>query len=85
MYLLGYFVLPPQDVIGYGYGQYKLNLLSIIDPGVASMGNKISWSLFLPDIHSNYGEHEGFNYLGVGIILTFFNFIINFFKNFFKL
>ncbi len=82
MYLLGYFVLPPQDVIGYGYGQYKLNLLSIIDPGVASMGNKISWSLFLPDIHSNYGEHEGFNYLGVGVILTFLISLLIFLKAF---
>lgn len=84
MYLLGYFVLPPQDVIGFGYGQYKMNLLSIIDPGVTSMGNKINWSILLPDIHSNYGEHEGFNYLGVGVILTFLISLIIFSDTFTK-
>tara|TARA_B100001123_G_C15329120_1_gene1030627 strand:+ start:1410 stop:3515 length:2106 start_codon:yes stop_codon:yes gene_type:complete len=82
MFLLGYFVLPPQDVIGYGYGIYKLNLLSIFDPGTITMGNKIQWSYFLPDIYSNYGEHEGFNYLGLGIILIFLTSFAYFLKNF---
>ena len=60
-----------------------MNLLSIIDPGVTSMGDKINWSL-LPDIHSNYGEHEGFNYFGVGVILTFD--LINYlFRYFYKI
>ena len=86
MYLIGYFVLPPQDIIGHGFGLYKLNLLSIFDPGVASLsfGKKVIWSLFLPDIKTNYGGHEGFNYLGLGVLLIFFLSIILYFKNYKK-
>ena len=34
------------------------------------------------DIYSNYGEHEGFNYLGLGIILIFLTSFAYFLKNF---
>jgi hypothetical protein len=69
MYCLGYFAIPPQNVLGGGFGTFKMNLLSLIDPGVATMGKKVMWSYFISDIPNNYGEHEGFNYFGLGFIL----------------
>ena len=53
------------------FGTFKMNLLSIIDPEVSSMGKNVKWSNFIPDIPNNYGEHEGFNYFGLGFILMF--------------
>ena len=85
MFSLGYFVLPPQDVIGYGYGFYKMNLLSIIDPTIYYMGNEINWSYFLPDIYNYSGEQEGFNYLGLGTILIFLLSLSIFLKGKFKI
>ena len=64
MYCIGYFVLPAQDILGGGFGKFKMNILSFIDPGIATMGKKVIWSNFIPDIPNNYGEHEGFNYFG---------------------
>jgi hypothetical protein len=68
LYLAGYFEIRLGDTLGVGFGEYKLNLLSIFDP-VNSVTN-ISWSLFLPDIKLSRAEElEGFNYLGFGQIL----------------
>ena len=80
LYLAGYFEVRLGDTLGVGFGEYKLNLLSIFDP-VNSAVN-ISWSLFLPDIKlSSAEELEGFNYLGFGQILillfAFFLFLNN--------
>ena len=48
-----------------GFGNYKLNFLSIFDPVNSFHG--ISWSWFLPDIELSAGEEiEGFNYFGLG-------------------
>ena len=66
MYLVGYFVIPPYDSLGYGYGFYKANLLTFLDP---SENSSNTWSIFLPDIGNVKGEFEGFGYLGLGIIL----------------
>ena len=68
MYLLGYFVLNPQDNLGGGFGIFKMNLISFFDPGVSTMGQKYLWSNFLPNLTTNYGEHEGFSYFGLGFI-----------------
>tara|TARA_B100000029_G_scaffold512920_1_gene610904 strand:+ start:361 stop:2493 length:2133 start_codon:yes stop_codon:yes gene_type:complete len=68
MYLSGYFVLPAEQTLGVGYGNLKLNLLGIFDP--YQLGTVFeSWSLFLPDLPSKIGEHEGFSYIGLGGIL----------------
>ena len=68
LYIAGYFEVRSLDIVGVGFGYYKLNLLSIFDP-VNSVDN-ISWSWFLPDIKLSRGEElEGFNYLGLGYIM----------------
>ena len=82
MYCLGYFAFPPQNVLGGGFGTFKMNLLSLIDPGVATMGKKIVWSNFISDIPNNYGEQEGFNYFGLGFIFILTVSIFYFFKTF---
>ena len=43
MYLVGYFVIPPSDSLGYGYGFYKANLLTFLDPAENSLN---TWSIF---------------------------------------
>ena len=68
LYLAGYLEIRIGDTLAVGFGQHKLNLLSIVDP-VNTIQN-ISWSWFLPDIQlSKEEELEGFNYLGVGQII----------------
>jgi len=47
-----------------GFGFYRMNLLSIIDSN--------GWSYVLEDIDHASGNHEGFNYLGLGIISLLF-------------
>ncbi|WP_185984514.1 DUF6311 domain-containing protein [Aureimonas mangrovi] len=46
---------------GGGYGLYRANLLTLIDPD--------GWSYVLKDILGRPGDYEGFNYLGLGILL----------------
>ena len=76
MFFLGYFVFSPINVIGGGYGIFKMNLFAIIDPGTSTMGQKYLWSRLLSDLPNNYGEHEGFNYFGIGfLIILFLNYI----------
>jgi len=81
MYIVGYFEIPTQDTLGWGYGVYKLNLLGPIDPSGNNINGLTLWSRFIPDIPNNYGEHEGFSYLGIGQLLLFFYAIILFSKN----
>lgn len=86
MYIFGYFSIPLQDTIGYGYGIYKLNLLSIFNPSGNTENSIFNWSLFLPSLNLNYGEEEGFNYLGLGYIFLLTLFVYyNYFKNFKKI
>ena len=73
MYVFGYFEIPVIDSLGYGYGYYKLNLASIINPQVFVPKGSFLWSNFLPPILVHAGESlEGFNYLGLGGILLLF-------------
>ena len=44
----------------WGYGFYRMNLLSILDPS--------GWSHTLKDIPEKEGDYEGFNFLGLGVI-----------------
>jgi hypothetical protein len=45
---------------GGGYGFYRMNLLSLIDPS--------GWSYVIKDIPEGPGDYEGFNFLGLGIV-----------------
>jgi Family of unknown function (DUF6311) len=44
-----------------GFGFYRMNLLSVIDSS--------GWSYVLKDFPRGAGDYEGFNYLGVGVLL----------------
>lgn len=48
-----------------GYGYYSLNLNAIINPD--SCGN-YTWSDILPQREQLYGQYDGFNYLGFGML-----------------
>ena len=62
MYIFGYFEAPVMGAVSRGYGDFKLDLLSIIDPII--QGGAGTWSNFLPDIKGT--SLEGFNYFGLG-------------------
>ena len=53
----------------FGYGYFSMNVNSIFNP-VSLTG--IRWSLLLPPLPQGFGTYEGFNYWGLGILLTFF-------------
>ena len=76
LYMAGYLEIRMGDTLAVGFGQHKLNLLSIIDP--VNTANNISWSWFLPDIQlSKEEELEGFNYLGLGqLIMLLFSLVL---------
>lgn len=61
----GYFSVSTTGLQIGGYGRYRANLLSFLDPGKSEYG---LWSYFLPDIPGDAGQHEGFNFLGFGVI-----------------
>jgi len=83
MFLFGYFVLPPSDSLGFGYGFYKANLLTFFD---SSPDNSINtWSLFLPDIYNTIGESEGFGYFGLGILILFLILVFFIYVNYSKI
>ncbi len=61
MWLAGYFVLGAK--LGTkGYGFFRFNLLSLFDPDA-------SWSRVLPDVPQGAGDHEGFAYVGSGMLV----------------
>lgn len=51
---------------GGGYGFFKANLLTFLDPGV--FGEPL-WSKILPDIVNGGGDYEGMAFLGLGMII----------------
>ncbi len=61
MWLVGYFTILSEASAVEGYGLNKLNLLSIFDAG--------NFSYVLKDIPEIKGDYEGFNYLGLGVLL----------------
>ncbi|HEX7044424.1 MAG TPA: DUF6311 domain-containing protein [Burkholderiales bacterium] len=56
----GYFSVGANAAAG-GYGMYRLNLVSLVNP--------LSWSFLLKDIRQGPGDYEGFNYLGLGVLV----------------
>lgn len=80
MLFVGYFEIRLIDGIGGGYGDYKLNLLSILDPG----NHSNFWSTIMPDIKlSALEENEGFNYFGLGSLILI-SITLFFFKKYIK-
>lgn len=66
MFVVGYFESSPVNSMSTGYGIYKADFFSIIDP---AFGNKTSWSSFSGDLWKSH--LEGFNYIGMGNIGIF--------------
>lgn len=64
----GYFSVG-RGAIASGYGRYRMNLLSPIDPGKADYG---LWSSIMMNLSGDEGHHEGFNFLGIGVIALLF-------------
>ncbi|MFN7940080.1 MAG: DUF6311 domain-containing protein [Thermoanaerobaculia bacterium] len=62
MYVAGYFVAGDSVTVG-GFGYYRMNLLSPVDPTRA-------WSRLLPALPHAPGEYEGFNFLGSGLLVA---------------
>ncbi|HEY8553752.1 MAG TPA: DUF6311 domain-containing protein [Burkholderiales bacterium] len=56
----GYFSVGGSAVSG-GYGMYRFNLVSLVNP--------LTWSFVLEGILQGPGDYEGFNYLGLGVIV----------------
>lgn len=52
-----------------GFGRYKADLLSMIDPNPQSTRWNSDWSVLLPNIPNQVGSEEGFAYLGLGVIV----------------
>ena len=66
--VFGYFTV--ENIFHGGWGGYRLNIISIINP----QGLNFSWSQFISDSsifeRSKIGDYEGFNYLGLGMIIN---------------
>ena len=60
MWATGYFMIGTGIEIG-GFGQYRMNLLALIDPDDI-------WSRLLRDRGGGAGDYEGFNFLGLGML-----------------
>ena len=54
-----------------GYGYFSLNLNSFINPVSVEFTGENNWSAILGDRPYFGGQIEGFNYLGIGVILAF--------------
>jgi len=79
MFVSGYFLSNPINSMSTGYGVYKADLLSILDP---AFNGSTKWSYFIKDLWPS--SIEGFNYVGLGIILLYFFSTLVLLKNFQK-
>jgi Family of unknown function (DUF6311) len=59
-WLAGLFMMG-KGITKFGFGYYRMNLLSLVDPS--------GWSYVLKDLPEGPGDYEGFNYLGLGALL----------------
>ena len=75
MYIFGYFETEFMGSVSRGYGVFGLDILGIFDPQHST--DDLNWSFFLKNIEGTTGE--GFNYLGLGIIILLFFIILIFF------
>ena len=55
----------------HGFGKFKMNLNALFDPvaEVTLRASQIFPELETPSINEGFGDYEGFNFLGSGIIL----------------
>ena len=67
MWAAGYFMLGA-GVRSDGFGFFRMNLLSLIDPQGKGWDKRDLWSKLLPDQPGGVGDYEGFNYLGLGML-----------------
>ena len=66
-FFIGYFHTPTQQSgTGIGFGYFTMNLNSLFNPRSVS---GIKWSTVLPQLGQGLGSAEGFNYLGLGVLL----------------
>mgnify|MGYP001071432306 CR=1 FL=1 len=78
LYSLGYFILGG-NYSNRGYGTFKMNLNSIFDPKAEISINGSSFffkDLPTPSVNMGFGDYEGYNFLGTGIIFLLFLTII---------
>ena len=71
--IFGYFEVQAEEVFHGGWGGYRLDLLSFINP----IGRSLNWSSFMSEsisfAPSQIGDLiEGFNYFGIGVLLNIF-------------
>ena len=83
MFVFGYFEVPFTDALGFGYGQYQMDIAGIIIPNTSTTISHIDWSFFLPEM-TGVGQ-EGFVYIGFGGILLLILGTVIFFSNFKKI
>lgn len=57
----------------WGYGHFSMNLNAIVNP--RSLGG-YAWSRMLKEQEQLYGQYDGFNYLGLGILLLLLLFVL---------
>lgn len=62
MWVAGYFMIGASAGATPGFGMYRMNLLALVDPNRG-------WSRLLPDQPGGLGDHEGFSYLGIGMLV----------------
>jgi len=80
MFIFGYFETPIMSTVSRGYGELKLDLLSVFDPVVDEGTTSTHWSSILKNIPGT--SIEGFNYFGLGNIFLFLtSIVIIFLKN----
>jgi hypothetical protein len=65
MYLAGFFM--GTSPVDEGFGIFRADLLTFFDPNPVDL---CCWSGVLPDITLIDGSHEGFSYLGSGVLVT---------------
>jgi len=70
MYIVGFFIFPPLNALGGGYGNFNLDLISFFNPSL----DGLSWSNFIPIIYNNSSER--FAYLGIGVIIILFHLLL---------
>lgn len=77
-YVIGLFgmsdIIAKNQDMGGGYGFFSMNLNAVINPishgyGCFGLGNS-KWSVLLPAQSQTLGNYDGFNYLGLGILIS---------------
>ncbi len=81
MFIIGYFDVPFTDALAYGYGNYALDLGSLIIPKTSVVNGNVNWSFFFFQKNQEIGS-EGFAYLGLGGIFLLAFLIIILINNF---